>query len=100
MAAIISGRVYRFPPNEINVKSLSLILVDRSYITTSRDTAVTRPNLIPDLWGRSDWMDYIEKGEPTYVQALAIRGVYAVKAEDDHVCDRSVTASESRVQTA
>jgi hypothetical protein len=28
MAAIISGKVYRFPPNEINVKSLSLILTD------------------------------------------------------------------------
>jgi CubicO group peptidase (beta-lactamase class C family) len=28
MAAIISGKVYRFPPNEINVKSLSLILID------------------------------------------------------------------------
>jgi hypothetical protein len=28
MAALISGKVYRFPPNEINVKSLSLILTD------------------------------------------------------------------------
>ena len=27
MAALISGKVYRFPPNEINLKSLSLILV-------------------------------------------------------------------------
>jgi hypothetical protein len=26
MATIISGKVYRFPPNEINLKSLSLIL--------------------------------------------------------------------------
>ena len=28
MAAIISGKVYQFPPNEINVKWLSLILAD------------------------------------------------------------------------
>jgi hypothetical protein len=28
LAATISGKIYRFPPNEINVKSLSLILVD------------------------------------------------------------------------
>jgi CubicO group peptidase (beta-lactamase class C family) len=28
MAAIISGKMYRFPPNPINVKSLSLILTD------------------------------------------------------------------------
>jgi hypothetical protein len=28
MAAIISGKVYRFPPNKMNVKSLSLILTD------------------------------------------------------------------------
>src|SRR5260370_42160446 len=28
MAAIISGKVYRFPLNAINVKSLSLILID------------------------------------------------------------------------
>ena len=28
MAAIISGKVYRFPPNETNVKSLSLFLTD------------------------------------------------------------------------
>src|SRR5262249_22400240 len=28
MAAIISGKVYRYPPNALNVKSLSLILTD------------------------------------------------------------------------
>jgi hypothetical protein len=28
MAAMISGKIYRFPPNPINVKSLSLILTD------------------------------------------------------------------------
>ena len=42
MAAIISGKVYRFPPNEINVKSLSLILTDSqphyNIETYTRDT--------------------------------------------------------------
>ena len=47
MAAIISGKVYRFPPNEINVKSLSLILTDPQphyeIETYGRDTTKSGP---------------------------------------------------------
>jgi hypothetical protein len=61
-AALISGKVYRFPPNEINVKSLSLILTGPQRITTSRLTPVPQPNPGPDLPTRSDWTDFTERG--------------------------------------
>ncbi len=45
--ALISGKVYRFPPNEINVKSLSLILTGQQphydIVTYARDETKSGP---------------------------------------------------------
>src|SRR5271166_50467 len=94
MAAIISGKVYRFPPNAINVKSLSLILTDKQphydMETYARDAnksgfRFTGPIGLDGLY---------RKGEPTSLQELVIRGVNAVKGtwQDDHtfVIDRLI----------
>jgi hypothetical protein len=79
MAAIISGKLYRFLPNAINVKSLSLILTDPrprydmeiyARDATKSGLTFTGPIGLDGLY---------RKGEPTYLQALAIRGVNAVK---------------------
>jgi CubicO group peptidase (beta-lactamase class C family) len=47
LAYLISGKVYRFPPNEVNVKSLSLILADPQphydIETYARDTTKSGP---------------------------------------------------------
>ncbi len=86
MAAIISGKVYRFPPNAINVKSLSLILSDPQphydIETYGRDTTKSGPRFT----GPIGLDGLFRKGEPTYLQALAIRRVNAVKGtwQDDH----------------
>ena len=62
MAVTISGKVYRFPPSEINVKSLWLILTDpqpRYDIETYvRDKTKSGPNLP----ARSGWADSTERG--------------------------------------
>jgi CubicO group peptidase (beta-lactamase class C family) len=94
MAAIISGKVYRFPPNAINVKSLSLILTDpqprydmEMYArdATKSGTRFTGPIGLDGLY---------RKGEPTYLQELANCGVNAVKGtwQDNHtfVIDRLI----------
>ena len=94
MAAIISGKVYRFPPNAMNLKSLSLILTDPQphydMEIYTRDT--TKPGL--GLTGPIGLDGLYRKGEPTYLQALAIRRVNAVKGawQDDHtfVIDRLI----------
>jgi CubicO group peptidase (beta-lactamase class C family) len=94
MAAIISGKVYRFPPNAMNLKSLSLILTDRQphydMELYTRDT--TKPGL--RFTGPIGLDGLYRKGEPTYLQALAIRRVNAVKGawQDDHtfVIDRLI----------
>jgi CubicO group peptidase (beta-lactamase class C family) len=94
MAAIISGKVYRFAPNAINVKSLSLILTDPQphydLETNGRDTTESGPRFT----GPIGLDGLYRKGEPTYLQALAICGVNAVKGtwQDDHtfVIDRLI----------
>jgi CubicO group peptidase (beta-lactamase class C family) len=94
MAAIISGKVYRFPPNAMNLKSLSLILTDPQphydMELYTRDT--TKPGL--SFTGPIGLDGLYRKGEPTYLQALAIRRVNAVKGawQDDHtfVIDRLI----------
>jgi hypothetical protein len=86
IAAIISGKVYRFPPNEINLKSLSLILTDPqprydmeiyARDVTKCDSRFAGPIGLDGMY---------RKGEATYLQALAIGGVNAVKGtwQDDH----------------
>ena len=94
MAALISGKVYTFPPNELNVKSLSLILTGpqphydiETYApdATKSETRFTGPIGLDGLY---------RKGEPTYIQQLGIRRVNAVKGtwQGDHafVIDRLV----------
>jgi hypothetical protein len=94
MAAMISGKLYRFLPNAINVKSLSLILTD------------PRPRYGMEIYARDATKSCLtftgpigldglyRKGEPTYLQALAILGVSAVKGtwQDGHtfVIDRLI----------
>jgi CubicO group peptidase (beta-lactamase class C family) len=86
MAAIISGKVYRFPPNEIDVKSLSLILTGPQprYDMVLYATETTKP--LPRFAGPIGLDGRYRKGEPTYIQWLGIRGINAVKGSwlDDH----------------
>jgi CubicO group peptidase (beta-lactamase class C family) len=67
MAAIISGKVYRFPPNAINVKSLSLILTDPQphydMETYRRDTTKSGPRFtgpigLDGLYRKGELTDY------------------------------------------
>ena len=98
MAAIISGKMYRFPPNPINVKSLSLILTDpqphydmEAYArdTTKADSRFAGPIGLDGLY---------RKGEPTHhgfgERLEGVPRVNAVKGiwQDDHtfVIDRLV----------
>jgi hypothetical protein len=94
MAAIISGKVYRFPPNAINAKSLSLILTDPQ---AHYDMEMYGSDAIesgPRFTGPIGLDGLYRKGEPAYLQALAIREVDAVKGtwQDDHtfVIDRLI----------
>ena len=87
MAAIISGKVYRFPPNAIKVKSLSLILTDplpRYDVEMYVDDATKSG---PRFSGPIGLDGLYRKGEPTCPEALAIRQVNAVKGtwQDDHI---------------
>jgi hypothetical protein len=94
MAALISGKVYGFPPNAMNLKSISLILTDPQphydMELYARDT--TKPGF--RFTGPIGLDGLYRKGEPTYLQALAIRRVNAVKGawQDDHtfVIDRLI----------
>jgi hypothetical protein len=94
MAAIVSGKVYRFPPNAINVKSLSLILINpqphyemETYAreATKSGSRFTGPIGLDGLY---------RKGDPISLQELVIHGVNAVKGtwQDDHtfVIDRLI----------
>jgi CubicO group peptidase (beta-lactamase class C family) len=94
MAAIISGKVYRFPPNAINVKSLSLILTDPQPHYDMETYGRDRTESGPRFTGPIGLDGLYRKGEPTYLQALAICGVNAVKGtwQDDHtfVIDRLI----------
>jgi CubicO group peptidase (beta-lactamase class C family) len=92
-AANISGKVYRFPPNPINLKSLSLILTDpqpRYEMSLYADATESGPGLT----GPIGLDGLYRKGEPTYLQELPVRGVSAVKGnwQDDHtfVIDRLI----------
>ena len=93
-AAIISGKLYRFPQNEINVKSLSLILTDPQphydIETYTRDT--TRSG--PGFTGPIGLDGLYRKGEltcqgannPFFAGPPRVRVVNAVKGTwvDDH----------------
>lgn len=84
-AANISGKVYRFPPNEINLRSLSLILTDpqpRYDVSIYADATKSGPRLT----GPIGLDGLYRKGEPTYLQEWPVRGVNAVKGnwQDDH----------------
>ncbi|HET9378738.1 MAG TPA: serine hydrolase [Chthoniobacterales bacterium] len=94
MAAIISGKVYRFSPNAINMRSLSLIFTDPQphydLETYAGDTTKSGPRFTDPIG-----LDGLyRKGEPTNPHALAICGVRAVKGtwRDDHtfVLDRLI----------
>jgi CubicO group peptidase (beta-lactamase class C family) len=87
LAAIISGKVYRFPPNAIKVKSLSLILTDplpRYDVEMYADDATESGRRLNGPIGLDG---LYRKGEPTCPEALAIRRVNAVKGtwQDDHI---------------
>jgi hypothetical protein len=97
MAAIISGLVYTFPPNEINVKSLSLILTGPQphydIETYARDATKSGPRFT----GPIGLDGLYRKGELTYhgfAGRLGVPRVNAVKGtwQDDHafVIDRLV----------
>lgn len=96
--ATISGKVYRFPPNEINVKSLSLILVDpqphyeiEAYArdATKSDPRFTGPIGLDGLYrkgeltrhGLAGWLEGVPR-------VNAVKGTW----QDDHtfVIDRLV----------
>jgi len=94
LAYLISGKVYRFPPNEVNVKSLSLILADPQphydIETYARDTTKSGPIFT----GPIGLDGLYRKGELTEQGAnnqfsgdpLRVRVVNAVKGTwvDDH----------------
>ena len=98
LAAAISGKVYRFPPNEINVKSLSLILIDpqphyeiEAYArgATKSDPRFTGPIGLDGLYrkgeltrhGLAGWLEGVPR-------VNAVKGTW----QDDHtfVIDRLV----------
>ena len=85
-AASIARKVYGFPPNLLNVKSMSLILSDPqpSYDAEIYTSDTTRP--APRLTGPIGLDRRYQKGEPTYIQWLGIDAVYAAKGAwlDDH----------------
>ena len=80
MAAIISGKVYRFPPNEINLKSLSLILTGPQphydIETYAHDT--TKPG--PRFTGPIGLDGLYRKGELSYLEGsprvIAVKGTW------------------------
>jgi hypothetical protein len=62
MATFISGKVYKFPPNELNVKSLSLILTAPQPHYEIETYAPDATKSGPRFSGQSDWTDSIGKG--------------------------------------
>jgi len=94
MAAIISGKVYRFPPNALNMKLLSLILNDPKPHYDVEIYARDATKSGPRLTGPIGLDGLYRKGEPSYLQALGIRAINAVKGtwQDDHtfVIDRLI----------
>jgi hypothetical protein len=94
IAAIVSGRVYRFPPNAISIKSLSLILTDPKPRYDMETYTEDETKSAPRLAGPIGLDGLYRKSDPTYLQELAICGVNAVKGtwRDDHtfVIDRLI----------
>jgi len=91
MAAIISGKVYRFPPNEINVKSLSLILTDPQPRYDMEVYAIDATKPPPRFAGPIGLDGRYRKGEPTYIQWLGIRGIMPLELLARVVVARSGT---------
>jgi len=94
IAATISGKVYRFPPNAISVKSLSLILTDQQPRYDMEIYSKDETKSGPRLAGPIGLDGRYRKGEPTYLYESSICGVNAVKGtwQDDHtfVIDRLI----------
>jgi CubicO group peptidase (beta-lactamase class C family) len=98
LVATISGKVYRFPPNEINVKSLSLILVDpqphyeiAAYArdATKSDPRFTGPIGLDGIYGKGERINYGLDGRiGGFPRVNAVKGSW----QDDHtfVIDRLV----------
>jgi len=97
MAAIISGKVYTFPPNEINVKSLSLILTGpqphydmEAYArnATKADPRFTGPIGLDGLYRKGELTDHGFAGRLGVPRVNAVKGTW----QDDHafVIDRLV----------
>jgi hypothetical protein len=86
LAGTISGKVYRFAPNPIDVKSVSLMLTDPRprYDIEVYPNHLTEP--APRFAGPIGLDGRYREGEPTYIQSLGIRGINAVKGSwlDDH----------------
>jgi hypothetical protein len=90
MAAIISGKVYRFPPNAINVQSLSLILTDPQphydMQTYGRDTTKSGPRFtgpigLDGLYRKGQLTDYGFDGRiGGFPRINAVKGTW----QDDH----------------
>jgi len=94
MAATISGKVYRFPPNEASLKSLSLILTDPqprydietySHDTTKSGPRFTGPIGLDGLYRKGELTDQ-GANNPFFGGAPKVRVVNAVKGTwiDDH----------------
>lgn len=85
-AASISGKVYRFLPNPIKVKSVSLMLSDPQprYDIEFYPLETTKPT--PGFVGPIGLDGKYRQGEPTYIFWLGVRAVNAVKGIwlDDH----------------
>jgi hypothetical protein len=94
LAATISGKVYRFPPNAINMKSLSLTLTDRKARYDMEIYAKDETQSGLRITGPIGLDGRYRKREPSYLQESAIYGVTAVKGtwENDHafVIDRLI----------
>src|ERR1700716_1818931 len=70
LVATFSGKVYRFPPNEINVKSLSLILVD------------PQPHYEIAAYARD-----ATKSDPRFTSPIGLDGIYGKGERTDHGLD-------------
>ena len=86
MAASISGKVYWFPPNPINVRSMSLRLTDPQPSYDAELYAIDTTKPAPRFAGPIGLDGRYETGKPTYIRSLGIRAVNAAKGtwQDDH----------------
>jgi CubicO group peptidase (beta-lactamase class C family) len=86
MAASISGKVYRFPPNPLNIKSVSLRLTDPQPRYNIEYYAIDTTKPASRFAGPIGLDGQYQKGEPTFIQWLGIRGINAIKGswQADH----------------